>query len=186
VAAAREVFATESYEGASVRRIASRAGVDPALVLHYFGSKDGLFDAAMTPPVDPRELERRVFGPGLEGAGARLAAVFLGLWESDDAGTQVRGLVRAAVSHEDAARRLKAFVEREIVEMAVRNLGAGGRLRLELAASHLVGLAFARYIVGVEPLASTPRDAVVEIIGPVLQRYMDESLPVGDGKETHR
>ena len=177
LAAARETFADEGYERASLRRIASRAGVDPALITHYFGSKEGLFDAAMSLPFDPEAVAGVVFGPGLDGAGERLCSTFLGLWESADYGKQLRGVVRAAASDARAASRLRRFLEEEMVSVAAGHIGADRpHLRAELAASHLLGTALARYILGVEPLATIPREELASWLGPVIQHYLTGDL----------
>lgn len=175
--AAREVFAEESYEGASLRRIARRAGVDPALLIHYFDSKEGLFSAAMALPFEPDDLAQAAFGPGMDGAGERLAAAFFAMWESEEYGQQLRGVVRAAVSDESAAERLRGFLQAEMLPLAGDYLPVDrSRYRMALAGSHLVGLAFARYILGVEPLASLPREDLVRWVGPVLQQYLAGDL----------
>ena len=182
--AAREVFADESYEGASLRKIAARAGVDVALIGHYFGSKDGLFDAAIALPFDPRELGERVFGPGVNGAGDRLARVVFEMWESEAYGMQLRGLVRAAISDAGAAARLGAFIQAEMLPLPGDHLDVDrSRHRMALAGSHLVGTAFARYILRVEPLASIPRDDLVTWMGPVIQHYLTGDLASPPDKE---
>lgn len=171
--AARESFAAAGFERATIRDIAARAGVDPALVMHFFGSKDGLFSAAMALPVDPAQFSTLIFGSGIQDAGKRLAEAFLLLWETEPFADQVRGILRAAVSHEAAAASLRAFIEGQILGFAASYVGDEGSLRVELAASHLVGLALARYIVKAEPLASMPRASIVAIVGPVLQGYLE-------------
>jgi AcrR family transcriptional regulator len=175
--AAREVFADESYADASLRKIAARAGVDVALIAHYFGSKNGLFEAAIALPFNPRELGERVFGPGVEGAGARLARAVFDMWESEAYGRQLRGLVRAAVSDAGAARRLGAFIQAEMLPLPGDLLAIDrSRHRMALAGSHLVGTAFARYILRVEPLASIPTEDLVNSMGPVIQHYLTGDL----------
>lgn len=175
--AAREAFADAGFNGATIRAIARRAHVDPALVLHYFGSKEALFNEAIDLPVDITQLAAEVLGPGLAGAGERLARIFLGIWETGPAHRQLRAVLRAAVSHEEAARRMRTVIEGDILAMAAASAGPGSRIRFELAASHLVGLAFARYIIGVEPLASVDRERLAAAVGPVIQHYLDAPLP---------
>lgn len=160
--AARESFATGSYETASIRRIAARAGVDPALVLHYFESKEQLFDEAVDFPFDPDAVAERVLGPGVEGLGRRFAAAFLDLWESDEYGLQLRGIFRAAVSSDTAAAKLRNLVEGRLVTAVARRFPVPfGERYVPLLASQLLGVAFLRYIVRVGPLASMPRDELV-------------------------
>lgn len=182
--AARESFAEAGYDRASVRKIATAAGVDPALVLHYFGSKDGLFAEAVSLPLDPDELGERIFGPGIAGSGARFVHAFLEIWESDALGTQVRGVMRAAASNDEAAQRLRAFIQAEVLRIPDRFLAQpDARLRLTLAASHLVGLAFARYILAVEPLASVPRSRLERSVAPAIQHYLSGDLAASGGLE---
>lgn len=177
--AARKVFGAAGFERATIREIAQRAKVDPALVLHYFGSKDGLFSAAMALPIDPQEFAARILADGIEGAGVRLAHAFLALWEEPRLAAQVRGILRAAVSHESAADSLRAFIEGQVVGSVAGYLGEDARLRAELAGSHLVGLAFARYILRAEPLASAPLDEIVALVGPALQGYFSGAAQGG-------
>jgi len=161
--AARETFANESYEGASIRRIAGRAGVDPALVLHYFGTKEGLFDEAVDFPFDPDALMERVFSPGPGGVGRRLAEAFLGMWESDEYGLQLRGIFRAAVSSEAAAAKLRQMVEARLLPAVSARL-PDTRLaeRAPLVLSQLLGVAVLRYVVRIGPMAEMPREELVE------------------------
>ncbi|MDZ7727428.1 MAG: TetR family transcriptional regulator [Dehalococcoidia bacterium] len=152
--------------------------------MHYFGSKDGLFAEAVSLPIDPDELGERVFGPGMEGSGERLVEAFLGIWESEELGKQVRGVMRAAASNDQAAARLRAFIQAEVLCIPDRFIAQpDGRLRLELAATQLVGIALARYILGVEPLASTPTGVLVRTVGPVIQHYLSGDLGEPAGRE---
>lgn len=161
--AARETFASESYEGASIRRIAARAGVDPALVLHYFGTKDGLFDEAVDFPFDPDALMERIFGAGLDGAGRRFAEAFLDTWESEEYGLQLRGIFRAAVSSETAATKLRQLVEGRLLPAVSSRLPVPGLApRVPLVLSQLLGVAVLRYVVRIGPMAEMPREELVE------------------------
>lgn len=176
VRAAREAFGAVGFERATIRDIAGRADVDPALVMHYFGSKDGLFSAAMTLPIEPAAFAASVLAGGLEGAGERLVDTFLAIWENPQLADQARGILRAAVSHESAAERLRSFIEGQVVGNIAGYLGEEARTRIELAGAHLIGLAFARYILRAEPLASIPRAEVAEIVGPIIQGYLSGAM----------
>jgi AcrR family transcriptional regulator len=173
--AAREAFAERGYDAASIRAIATRAGVDPALVHHYFGTKEQLFLAAMRIPVNPVEILRAVSEGGRDGAGERLVRAFLSVWDSP-AGVAGAALVRSAVSSEWGARMLREFVNRQILRRVMRMLEMEhephAHLRVALVGSQLVGLAMTRYIVKLEPIASTPRETLVAAVGPTLQRYL--------------
>src|SRR5229473_6240520 len=174
LAAARSDFGKGGYEGTTIRGIAAQAKVDPALVMHYFESKDGVFRAAVQFPVDPAEFIPRLVAPGLEGLGERLVRFFVETWDSP-AGSPLLALIRSAVGNEDGAALLREFVTREVLGRLARALELDQpQLRASLAASQLIGLAMLRYVVKVEPLASASRDEVVAWMGPTLQRYLTE------------
>jgi AcrR family transcriptional regulator len=178
-AAARATFAETGYEAATIRAIAGGAGVDPALVLHYFGSKDGLFRAAVAFPVDPAEFIPRLLAPGLEGLGERLVGFFLETWDSPS-GSPLLGLIRSVVSNETAAGLLREFVSREVLGRLAEALDLDQpRVRASLAASQLIGLAMLRYVVKVEPLASAQPAEVARWLGPGIQRYLTDPGAVG-------
>jgi AcrR family transcriptional regulator len=172
--AARTHFGEVGYEGATIRGIAAAAGVDPKLVLHYFGSKDGVFVAALEFPFDPSAVLPKLIEPGLEGLGVRLARFFLETWESP-AGSRMLALMRSVVASERAASLLRDFVTREVLARLAQALKLDEpRLRATLAASQLIGVAFLRYIVKVEPLSSVPAGTVAKWVGPALQRYLTD------------
>jgi len=174
LAAARSDFGKGGYEGTTIRGIAAQAKVDPALVMHYFESKDGVFRAAVQFPVDPAEFIPRLVAPGLEGLGERLVRFFVETWDSP-AGSPFLGLIRSVVGNEDAADQLREFVTREVLGRLAHALQLDQpKLRAALVASQLVGLAMLRYVVRVEPLASARADDVVAWLGPTLQRYLTD------------
>ncbi|GAA3296017.1 MULTISPECIES: TetR family transcriptional regulator [Dactylosporangium] len=177
--AAREAFAERGFEGASIRQIAAGAGVDPALVHHYFGAKDKLFLATMNAPIDPGEILPQVFEPGLDGVGERLVRTFVSVWDSP-AGTPVIALVRSAMQHDWSARMLREFLVSQILRRAIRALDldpAEAPKRAALVASQMIGLGILRYILKLEPLASMTPEEVVHSIAPTVQRYLAEPLP---------
>lgn len=176
---ARGVFAEKGFDGASIRAIAAGAGVDPALVHHYFGTKDKLFLAVMNSPLDPQD----VLGEALSGdrgeMGVRVVRAFLHIWDGPRGSAGV-AMLRSAVGNEWATRLFREFVLTQVLRHAVPKLGLDaeqGRLRMTLAGSHLVGLAMARYVIKVEPLASAPAEALVAAIGPAVQRYLVDDMP---------
>ncbi len=178
LAAARKAFAERGYDKASIRQIATSAGVDPALVHHYFGSKDQLFLEMMELPVNPNEFLPQVLGGGVDAVGERLVRTFLTVWDSP-AGTTAAALMRSAVSHDWSARMLREFITAQILRRVVNSLDLDpkeGPLRASLIASQMLGLAMARYIVKVEPLASTPREELVAAIAPTIQGYLTRPL----------
>lgn len=174
---ARESFATRGYDATTLRGVAREAGVDPALLHHYFKGKHDLFLQAMDVPFDPGELVSTVFSGDPEGMGERLVRAFLHLWEQPATQTRLIGFVRAMTASESAAAMLREAFTTILFERAAANLSAPDvRLRLNAVASQLVGLAIARYIVRFEPLASADVDELVRLVGPNLQRYLTGEL----------
>ena len=178
-AAAIEQFAERGYDRPSMRSIAQQAGVDPALVSHYFGSKHALFVDVVELPFDPAQVVPMVFGGGGERSevGARLAGFLLGVLEQPPGRQRIIGLVRAAASEPEAARMVRNLLTREIFARVVEQLRVeDAPLRANLVASQVVGLVMARYILALEPLASMAADDVAALVGPTLQRYLVEPL----------
>ena len=179
LAAAREAFADRGFDGAAIRTIAAAAGVDPALVHHYFGSKEQLFIASMRVPIDPGSALTEVLAAGRDGVGRRLVHTLLTIWDSP-AGGGAAAFIRSAVSNDLFARMLREFISHVILRRVAKGLDldpAEAGVRTGLVASQMAGLIFARYIIRFEPVASMPREALVEAIGPTLQRYLTEPLP---------
>jgi len=174
--AARSCFAERGYDRATIRDIAAAAGVDPALLHHHFGNKHELFLAAMRLPVDPTDIVRGMLAGDPEQLGARVVGIFLTVWDSP-AGGVLAGMVRSAVSHEPSSRMLSEFMASSVLTPVVKELGvADAKLRVTYVASQLFGLALARYVLRLEPLASAKRDRVVSDIAPTIQRYLTEPL----------
>lgn len=175
--AARDSFGRSGYDATSLRAIARSAGVDPALVHHFFGSKEQVFTAAMALPVDPARLIAEVLEPGPEQVGERLARRFLALWETPATRAPLLGLIRSAVSHEQAAALLRGFLTTVVLGRIAAALDRpDAELRATLCGSQLVGLAMVRYVVKVEPLASAHPETVIRLIAPTLQRYLTGDL----------
>ena len=177
--AARGEFAARGYDGTTLRGIARQAGVDARLVHHYFeGGKEEIFVAALDFPVRPADLVNAVLGPGPDGVGERMVRMFLGIMDSPEGRTRIRAVLGAAAANEGGARMVREFITREVLARLVGRLGVDRpALRASLAASHLVGLAMARVVVGVEPVASAPADEIVEFLAPTLQRYLTAPDP---------
>jgi AcrR family transcriptional regulator len=179
LAAAREAFAERGFDGASIRAIATGADVDPALVHHYFGTKDQLFLATINAPVDPRELLPQALSGGVGEIGVRLVRLFLTVWDSP-AGAAGAALLRSALTNEWGARLLREFITTQVLRRVLERVDLDPReapLRASLVASQLAGLAMARYLLKLEPLASAPAEQVVAAIGPAVQRYITGDLP---------
>jgi AcrR family transcriptional regulator len=174
LAAARTEFADNGYDGATIRGIARTAGVDPALVHHYFGGKEQVFVAAMALPFDPAvELPKVLAGdPGQRGE--RATRFFLSIWSDADSRAPFLALLRSATTSEAAAAMLRSFVQQALLARVAATVAdvPDRELRIALSASHLVGLALLRYVIKVEPLASASDDEVVAIVAPTIQRYL--------------
>jgi AcrR family transcriptional regulator len=175
--AAAEEFGEHGYDQATIRDVARRAGVDAALVHHYFGRKQDLFVASLDLPVNPADLASTLLADDPEVAGERIVGLFVSLWDHAANRQPLMALIRSAVSSEQAATMLREFATREVVARVVQRLGKpDAQLRANLVMSQLIGLAMARYIVKVEPLASLPPAALAAAVGPNLQRYLSGEL----------
>lgn len=173
---ARVEFTESGYDGATVRAIAERAGVDAAMVNHWFGSKDALFVAAMQIPVNPDELVPRLLTGAREQLAERVVRTFLTVWDADGGGAMV-ALMRSVSSHEGAARMLREFITRLVFGRIVGAVAPDRpELRAALCATQVAGLGMVRYVLRLEPLASADHDTVVAAIAPNLQRYLTGDL----------
>ena len=177
IVAAREVFAQRGYDGATVRGVAGQAGVDPALLYHYFGSKQQLFVAAMEIPYDWEAVfPALVSGPPDE-LGERLVRLLLSLWESPEVQPLFVGLMRSAATDPVASEMLrKLLAEGPFMALSRATGMTDGDLRTMLIASHVMGMALMRYILRVEPIASASREALVRTLSPTIQRYLTGDL----------
>lgn len=177
LAAARLAFGTQGYGATSVRAVARAAGVDPSLVLHFFGSKDGLFEAALELPLDPAAIVAGLLAGDLDTLGERVVRTFLGVWDATPGQGPMLAMLRSAVSHEDSAAMLRELLLRVILRPVAH--GAGGDrpdLRASLLASQVVGLALTRYVLKLKPVASAFADDLAPLFGPTLQRYLTGAL----------
>lgn len=172
LAAARLEFAERGYEGATVRRIAERAGVDPAMVNHWFGGKEALFTASLDIPVTPAQILAEILPGDPEQLGGRIVARFITVWDASGGGP-LAALIQSVAGHEEAARMLREFVQNVLVGPIVGAVAPDRHeLRGNLVGSQLLGLGMARYMLKLEPLASAGHDVVVAAIAPTLQRYL--------------
>ncbi|HEX6231270.1 MAG TPA: TetR family transcriptional regulator [Actinomycetota bacterium] len=171
--AARGRFADRGYEGASIRAIAADARVDPALVYHFFGSKERLFVEATRFPVVPSEVLEGVVDSDPGRLGETIVRTVLGVWESDDSRSQAEALLRSAVTNEQAASMLRGFVSSTILRIVASAIDdEDAEYRASLVAGQVVGLGIARYVVALQPLATASVEDLVAAIGPALQRYL--------------
>jgi AcrR family transcriptional regulator len=175
---ARVAFAAKGYGGTTIRAVATGAGVDPALVHHYFGTKDDLFLAALQLPMDPRAIVPVVFKEGVDGAAERLLKIFFSVWEDPQTRMPLVALVRSGVAGEPGGGLLRDALLRMIFEPLAQLLAAGdARLRAELVATQMLGLIVARYVLEIEPLATTPPEQLIPWLAPTIDRYFTAELP---------
>ncbi|MFI1933228.1 TetR family transcriptional regulator [Streptomyces sp. NPDC020330] len=173
--AARTEFAERGYDRTSIRGIAKSAGVDAALVHHYFGTKDEVFAAAVEVTFEPALVVHTVLAGPPEGLGERLARFFLSVWEDPATRSPLLAILRSALTHEAAAKVLGEFVLRRLLERIAAELDVpDATFRAELAASHMIGIAMLRYMIRAEPLASADPEDIVAMVAPALQRYLGE------------
>lgn len=180
LAAAREAFGSAGYGGTTIRGVARTAGVDPALVHHFFGTKEGLFGAAMELPFDPAVVVRGLLADGADGLGERVVRTFLSIWDGTPGQGPMLALLRSAVTDEQAADSLRAFLTRVLVAPLAHAAGDDQpELRANLVVSQMVGVAMARYVVRLEPLASAGPDDLAPVLGSTVDRYL--TAPLGRG-----
>jgi AcrR family transcriptional regulator len=176
LAAARAEFGERGYEGATVRAIADRAGVDPAMVNHFFGGKEGLFTSSLDLPVDIAAMINEVVPGDPERLAERIIGRFVQVWDATGGGQMVM-LVRSIAAHEAAARMLREFISRVILARVVSQVAPDQyELRAALAGTQLVGLGMIRYVLKLEPLASADHATVITAIAPNLQRYLTGTI----------
>ncbi|MET7484167.1 TetR family transcriptional regulator [Streptomyces sp. NPDC005538] len=172
--AARDEFAERGYEKTSVRGIAKAAGVDPALVHHYFGTKEQVFESAIevafAPALDAPEAVAE--GP-VDGVGERLTRFIFGVWENPATRRPLLAIVRSAVNNEAAAAVFRRLVVSQVLGRVAAQLDLpDAELRAELAAAQLVGTAMLRYVIKVEPLASADPELIIARVAPVVQGHL--------------
>ncbi len=178
LAAARESFADKGFGSTTIRGVAADAGVDPALVHHYFGSKDDLFLAALEIPVDPRVLVPTVFDDGVDGAGERLVRLLLSVWDDPATRLPLIALLRSSLVQGTPETLLQQGILRMVLQPMRDALPAEeADRRVQLVISQMVGLVVTRYLLALEPLASMPAEQVVAWVAPTLQRYLDGPRP---------
>jgi AcrR family transcriptional regulator len=180
LASARELFARNGIDRTSIRAVAAAAGVDAALVHHYFGTKQQLFAAAIHLPIDPMTVLVPMRETPVSELGLRLPSVLLPIWDSE-MGAGLISTVRGLLTGADVSLA-RSFLQEIVVEEVgsrVDNPPGTGRIRAQFVASQLMGVVLARYIVEIEPFASLPAEQIATTIAPNLQRYLTGDLPDG-------
>jgi AcrR family transcriptional regulator len=174
---ARTLFAAGGFSGTSVRAVAAAAGVDPALVHHYYGTKDDLFFAALALPIDPRKLLAPVIAEGKDGAGERMLRVFLSVWDDPEFRLPMVALARRMLDPSGKELLRDGFLKVVIGPVGLALGIEDPERRMPIVASQVIGLILMRYLLEVEPLASMSADDVVAVYAPTLQRYLTGPLP---------
>jgi AcrR family transcriptional regulator len=170
VEAARAEFNSHGYNATTIRSVARRAEVDPALIYHYFSDKVALYAATLSLPADPQQIMNDVQGAP-DSLGARLVAGFLAQWEGGDGtGTAFVSMAQAISSSPEAARSLREFLASRVWDSLAASEEA--RWRTAVVSSQLLGLAWTRYVMRAEPLASASLAEVAERVGPALESLM--------------
>jgi AcrR family transcriptional regulator len=194
--AARAQFADFGYHGATIRGIAAAAEVDPALVHHYYGSKEALFAAAMRMPVVPSEVLTAALANRPEGdthVGAHLVRTALGLWESAEVKDTFIGLLRSAVTSEQASVMLREFISDTILATVARATGleerwspAEAEFRASLVATQMLGLALTRLVLGLPAVADASVDELAATVGPAVDRYLTGDIGLPDREQRRK
>ncbi|WP_279510077.1 TetR family transcriptional regulator [Actinomadura sp. 7K507] len=171
LAEARELFAEKGYDGASLRAIARAAGVDPALVHHFFGNKEGVFVEAMRFPLDPSTLLPRIMAYPRERIGEAMVRTFLEVWGDDERRAPLLAMLRSAMTNERAAAMMREFIAQALFGRAKQATGAPS-LAIQAAAGQMIGIMIMRYVLRLEPMASASEEELIELVAPTLQRYL--------------
>lgn len=177
VRAAREEFAENGWAGTTLRAVARSADVDPALVYHYYGSKQGLLDAATTPPPQWLENVAKTWATPVSGLGRALIETLLASWADDEIGPTLRAVLQTAAHEPSTREKLRLIVEHSL--MGVSQLGTDEHDRLVrsgLISSQLMGFGLMRYVWKIEPIASMADHDAVAAIAPTLQRYIEGDI----------
>ena len=173
LAAARRGFAIRGYDATSVREIATAANVDPALVIHYFGTKAGLFAAATGLPDGLPVLFERLAALPLHDFAPALVRAYLQLIDSDGSRNAILALVRSAVSNDKAATMLREFLTAQLLPVIGRfTPHPDAQLRASLVTAQLIGIATQRHVIRLEPLVKATPDEIVALAAPAIEQYL--------------
>lgn len=171
---ARESFATNGLAGTSLRAVAREAGVDPALVHHYFKSKSALLEAATTPSPEWSATIATAWDAQPHERGEAIVRNMLTNWSDDRFRPMMTAILLTAAHDQSTRTKLTRIIAHQLVGPAQNRLdGDDGTLRAAMVASHLFGFMLMRYVWHVEPLASASDDSVIALLTPVIQHYLD-------------
>jgi AcrR family transcriptional regulator len=175
LAAARAEFGAKGYHQATIRAIAAEAGVDPALVLHYFGSKEDLFAASIDLPLRPTDVADVLLADGVESIGRNIATLFFSVWENPETRNPLMAMLRGAFDNEQGAAMMREFFGSALLGRVAPQIGGpDAELRASLAVSQLVGVAVLRYVIGFPSLVKVPVEQLIETLAPRIQAYFTD------------
>ena len=178
LAVGRRRFLAEGYDRVTMRSIADEAGVDAALLSYHFGSKKGLFGAAMQLPANPPEILAAALAGPLDTMPARLVRTVVSTWDDPERGAALRTFAQAAITDPDVARLFREMAEREMIGRIAERLGGpDATRRAAVAASQMAGMIFMRYVLALEPLASMPIDELTGRMTPALAAALTGPRP---------
>ena len=183
--AARAAYARRGYLNTTLKGVAAAAGVAPDVVRRYYDNREALFVAAMRLPFDPAMSIAQLLAPGIDGLGERLVRVTLRMLDDPETRDQLADMVKDGAGATKATAALREFFETEMVDRVVAALGVpDARMRVVLVTSYLMGVATSRYVLQVEPLASASEDAVVAMVGPMVQATLTTPIPSAPGAKS--
>jgi AcrR family transcriptional regulator len=171
ITAARRIFSEKGFDKATIRGIAREAGVDPALVHHYFDTKDGIFVAALQLPFEPSKVVPHILEGPREQVGERLVRVILTMTADPQAREPIMALLRSAMTNEQVVVMIREFLTVAVLNRVVEALGIP-TVNMEVAFAQMFGVILMRYVLRLEPLASIEVEELVEILAPTIQRYL--------------
>jgi AcrR family transcriptional regulator len=178
--AARQLFAQRGYQRATMRAIAAKAGVDPSLVIHFFGSKVNLLTEAIEWPFDPEVEMPKLLEGGKRNVGRRLAELAIRTWDDEGTRHPVFTLLRAGLTEPEAAEMLRSFMLQRLYAPLMERLGSDrAELRAGLAVSQVIGVGMGRYVLKFDGLAEAKSEDVIDWLAPSLQRYLTGKLDRG-------
>ncbi|MBB2893759.1 TetR family transcriptional regulator [Flexivirga oryzae] len=183
VDSARKLFAEKGFARSSVRAIAHDAGVDPALITHYFGSKEGLFQATLDLPIRPEEIVERIGDGSAEDLPQRVIETFLGVWEGEDTGPAMLAVLRRGLTDPAQVDLLRQIMTQHVMASPIATFvgrdSEDTRLRISLAMTQLLGVVIARKVLGFAPIAELSRDQLAAFLLPAVTHafYGDLDVP---------
>ena len=183
--AARAAYSRRGYLNTTIKGVAATAGVAPDVVKRYYANREALFAAAMRLPFDPATSLAQLLAPGVDGLGERMVRVTLRMLDDPETRDQLADMVKDGAGATKATAALREFFETEMVDRVVAALGVpDARMRVVLVTSYLMGVATSRYVLQVEPLASASEDAVVAMVGPMVQATLTTPIPSVPGAKS--